>query len=209
MGDAGFRMSDYLRGAARRFRQRGGMQDRPTVVETATPFQGSVFSVRVDRLRYGDGQTHRIDVVEHPASLAIVATPSRDEIVLVRQYRHAANAFLWEVPAGSADRGESPEEAARRELREETGYSARRLRPLGAFFTSPGFCDELMHFYHAHGLEAGEQQLDEDERIDVATFSYEAAWRLVHDGQVADGKTVLALLWLESGRGEISVGFDR
>ena len=185
------------------------MHDRPTVVETDTPFHGSVFSVRVDRLRYDDGQTHRIDVVQHPASLAVIATPSRDEIVLVRQYRHAAKAFLWEVPAGSADAGESPEEAARRELREETGYRARRLRPLGAFFTSPGFCDELMHFYHAHGLEAGDQQLDEDERIEVATFSYDAAWRLVHGGQVADCKTVLALLWLESGRGEIGGVFDR
>jgi ADP-ribose pyrophosphatase len=185
------------------------MHDRPEVVESGTPFQGSVFSVRVDRLRYDDGQTHRIDVVQHPASLAIIATPSRDEIVLVRQYRHAAGEFLWEIPAGSADPGESPEDAARRELREETGYSARRLRPLGAFFTSPGFCNELMHFYHAHGLEPGEQHLDADERIEVASFSYDAAWQLVHAGRVADCKTVLALLWLESGRGEISAGFDR
>ncbi|HKU81524.1 MAG TPA: NUDIX hydrolase, partial [Candidatus Tumulicola sp.] len=155
------------------------------------------------------GAVHRVDVVEHGPSVTIIATPARDEIVLVRQFRHPAGRALWELPAGTAEPGEDPMAAAVRELREETGYRPAGIRPLGAFYSTPGFCDELVYFYHAHGLEPGEQALDEDERIEVATLSYASAWALVHSGQVADCKTVLALLWLESGRGEIGEGLGR
>lgn len=185
------------------------MSDRPAVIGTNRVFEGRVFGVRVDDLRYDDGAVHRLDVVEHGPSLAIVATPARHEIVLVRQFRHPAGRALWELPAGTAEPGEDPMAGAIRELREETGYRAAGIRPLGAFYTTPGFCDEIMYFYHAHGLEPGEQSLDEDERIEFATFSYEAAWKLVYRGEVADCKTVLALLWLESGRGEITEGLSR
>lgn len=185
------------------------MNDSPAVIGTNRVLEGRVFGVRIDDLRYADGSVHRLDVVEHGPSLAIVATPARDEIVLVRQFRHPAGRALWELPAGTAERGEDPLAGAIRELREETGYRAAGIRPLGALYTTPGFCDEIMYFYHAHGLVPGEQALDDDERIEVATFSYRAAWDLVHAGEVADCKTVLALLWLESGRGEIREGLGR
>lgn len=185
------------------------MNDRPAVIATKRVFDGRVFGIRIDELRYGDGTVHRLDVIEHGPSLAIVATPARDEIVLVRQFRHPAGQALWELPAGTAEPGEDPLAGAVRELREETGYTARSIRPLGTFYTTPGFCDEAMHFYHAHGLEPGQQALDDDERIEVATFSYRAAWELVRTGEIADCKTVLALLWLESGRGEIAQGLGR
>ncbi|MBV8530736.1 MAG: NUDIX hydrolase [Candidatus Eremiobacteraeota bacterium] len=161
-----------------------------------------MFDVRIDELRYSDGTSHRIDVVEHAASLAIVAIPSPGEIVLVRQYRHPARSTLWEVPAGVVKGGEALIEGARRELREETGYTAGRLRPIGSVWTTPGFCSEVMHFFVADELVAGEPAFDEDERIEVGSFTHQAAWRLVANG-TADAKTVLALFWLQGGEDEI------
>lgn len=184
------------------------MDELPRVVESRRAFEGRVFGVRIDRIRYPDGDEHRVDVVEHGASLAIVATPSPGEVVLVRQYRHPARAMLWEVPAGSAEPGETALDGARRELREETGFTAERIAPIGSLWITPGFCSERMHFFHAHGLSAGEPAFDEDERIEIGIFSIRAAWRLVADGG-ADAKTVLALLWLQGGEDKIGSGFGR
>ncbi len=184
------------------------MEALPQVADSQRVFQGRVFRVRVDRIRYPDGAEHRVDVVEHGASLAIVATPSRDELVLVRQYRHPARSMLWEIPAGTAEPGETVVDGARRELREETGFSAARIAPIGSFWMTPGFCSELMHFFHADELSAGEPSFDDDERIELGVFTIRAAWRLVADG-VADAKTVLALLWLQGGEDKIGSDFGR
>ncbi len=178
------------------------MDSIPRVIESHRAFNGKVFDVRVDRVEYADATTHRIDVVEHGASLAIVATPTRDEVILVRQYRHPARASLWEIPAGMSEPGEAPLDGARRELREETGYTAGRLAKIGSFWMTPGFCSEIMHFFHAEELVAGASELDEDERIEVGRFTQRAAWRLVADG-TADAKTALALFWLQGARAEI------
>jgi len=179
------------------------MEETPRVIASERRFEGRVFNVRIDEVRYEDGAQHRVDVVEHGASLAIVATTSADEVVLVRQYRHPTGALLWEVPAGSAEPGEALEDGALRELREETGYVAGRIRPIGSVWTSPGFCSEVMHFFHADRLTAGATAFDEDERIEIGVFSLDAAWRLVAAG-TADAKTALALFWLQGG--EKSVG---
>lgn len=174
----------------------------PRIVQSRRAFKGSVFAVRVDQVEYDDGSAHRIDVVEHGASLAIAATTASDELVLVRQYRHPAGTSLWEIPAGTCEPGETLPDGARRELREETGFAAGRLRRIGSFWTTPGFCSEIMHFFHADQLVEGPTDFDEDERIEVGRFSLQAAWRLVADG-AADAKTMLALYWLKGGRGEI------
>lgn len=186
------------------------MSDRPHVVQSERVFKGRVFDVRIDEVRYDDGAQGRLDIVEHGGSFAILATPGPGRLVLVRQYRHAVGAVLWELPAGTAEPGEDPLAGAARELREETGYRAGRLRPLdplGALYTTPGFCDERLYFFHAERLEPGDQDLDDDERIEVAVFSIEDAWRLVASGELADCKTVLALLWMESSRGELREAF--
>ena len=185
------------------------MSDIPQVLSTTRVFRGRVFNVRIDELSYGDGAKHRIDVVEHGASFAILAMPSPGEVVLVRQYRHAAGSMLWEIPAGRSEAGEDARSGASRELREETGYRAGRMRPLASVYTTPGFCDEILHFFHADELEAGEQALDEDERIEVRVFTFDAVWRLVADGTIADGKTVLALLWAQANPGDLAGGFPR
>jgi ADP-ribose pyrophosphatase len=184
------------------FRQAAQMQEMPLVLGSRHHFEGRVFSVRTDDVRYPDGSQHRIDVVEHGASLAIIATPSPNEVVLVRQYRHPARSLLWEIPAGTAEPRERPIDGAHRELREETGFTAGRIRPIGTVWMTPGFCSEVMHFFHADELVAGEPALDDDERIEVRSFSYQAARRLVAEG-TADAKTVLALFWLQGGEDKI------
>lgn len=184
------------------------MEDVPRVLASRRLYEGRVFNVRTDQVRYADGSEHQIDVVEHGASLAIVATPSRNELVLVRQYRHPARSMLWEIPAGTAERGELPIDGAQRELREETGYTAGRIRPIGSVWMTPGFCSELMHFFHADDLVAGEPDFDDDERIEVGSFTHQAAWRLVAEG-TADAKSILALFWLQSGKDKIGGEFGR
>jgi ADP-ribose pyrophosphatase len=178
------------------------MEEVPQLLASRRVFEGRVFNVRSDQVRYADGAEQQLDVVEHGLSLGIVATPSPREIVLVRQYRHPARSLLWEIPAGSADPGESPLDGAKRELREETGYTAGRIRPIGSVWTSPGFCSEAMHFFHADQLTPGEPSLDEDERIELGCFEIAAAWRLVAEG-TADAKTVIALFWLQGGAKKI------
>lgn len=176
------------------------MDEKPEIRSSERVFEGRVFNVRIDRIRYPDGAEHRIDVVEHPGSFTVLAMPAPHEVVLVRQYRHAVEKALWELPAGTAHPGEDPAAGAARELAEETGYRAGRMQRLGSLYATPGFCTETMHFFTAEDLAAGEQMLDEDERIDVETFTRDAAWRLVAQGEIADMKTVLALLWTESNQ---------
>lgn len=168
------------------------------IVSSTRRFSGRVFSVRTDDVRYEDGSTHEIDVVEHRGAYGIIATPSENEIVLVQQYRHPVGRSLWEIPAGTVEPDEDPQAGALRELQEETGYSAGSIRSLGTLSTTPGFCTELMHFFHASQLSAGEQQLEEDERIAVASFTLADARSLVRTGEIADAKTVLALLWMDT-----------
>jgi ADP-ribose pyrophosphatase len=177
------------------------MEELPEVVASRRVFEGRVFNVRVDAVRYTDGSEHQVDVVEHRESLAILAMKSRDEVVLVRQYRHPARAYLWEVPAGTAEPNESAIDGARRELREETGYTAGKIRRIASAWTTPGFCSEIMHFFRADELVAGDPAPDDDERIEVGTFTISAAWRLVAEG-TADAKTMLALLWLQGEEDE-------
>jgi ADP-ribose pyrophosphatase len=178
------------------------MHDSVSVVSSRRAFEGRVFDVRVDEIRYGDDPPNRIDVVEHGDSVAIAAFDERERLVLVRQYRHAVGTAVWEIPAGSVDEGENARDAALRELREETGYTAGRIELLASIYPTPGFCDEIVHVFVAHNLRAGEQALDEDERIDVKLVSPDDAWRLV-TGQVSDAKTALALLWLKAQGGQM------
>ncbi len=185
------------------------MSEIPEVVSSRAIYRGRVFSVRTDDVRYPDGKTHALDIVDHPGSYAIVATTADDRIVLVRQYRHAAGRELWEIPAGSSEPNEEHEAGALRELREETGFTAASIRPLGSMLMTPGFCTETLHFFHASALTGGEQDLDEDERITVGSFTLDEAQSLVGTGQIDDAKTLIALLWLRGPRSELVPGISR
>lgn len=180
------------------------MDVTPQVISSQQRFAGRVFRVRTDEVRFDDGLTTKLDIVEHPGAYAIIATPSRNEIVLVRQYRHATGRELWEIPAGTREPGEGTLEGALRELAEETGYRAGSARLIGSLYCTPGFCEELMQFVHADELTPGETDFDTDERIVVQNFTLDEAQRLVQSGEIADAKTVLALLWMRGSRGELA-----
>jgi ADP-ribose pyrophosphatase len=179
-----------------------GMLESVRVVSSRPAFEGRVFDVRVDEIQYTSEPPHRIDVVEHGDSVAIAALHADGSIVLVRQYRHATGGYVWEIPAGAVDPGEDARDAALRELREETGYTAARIELLASIYPTPGYCDEVVHVFVARDLQQGKRDLDEDERIDVAEVSIEQAWRLATE-QVSDAKTALALLWLKARDNEL------
>jgi ADP-ribose pyrophosphatase len=158
-------------------------------------YEGRVINLRVDEIDKPSGGRRLIEIVEHNGGAVIIALPSPNEIVLVRQYRYAAGSDLWELPAGMIDPGETPGVAAARELHEETGYTAGRIRYLWAAYSTPGFCQELLHFYVAEDLTPGEQKQDEVEQIEVRTWRLEDAWNLVEADQLRDAKTQIGLLW--------------
>lgn len=175
------------------------MAEHPKLLSSREIYKGRVFTLRVDTIQ-DEGKERKLDIVAHPGSFAIAALPSPGRLVLVQQYRHAAGTALWEIPAGTAEQGEDWEDGARRELREETGYTADTWEQLCSVFPTPGYCTERVHVYAARGLHAGPQALEEDERIDVREVSFEEAWQMQASGEIVDMKTLLALLWLDGGR---------
>lgn len=166
------------------------MNDRRRV---ETVHEGSLFNVEVLTWTDERGRSVRREVVRHPGAVVIVPVLD-DNLVMIRNYRVAVDARLWEFPAGKLESGELPERAAARELEEETGYSAKSLRKLGEFYTSPGFADELMHAFVADGLTPCGQRLEAGEDIAVEIVSRREALQMAHDGRLRDGKSIAALL---------------
>ncbi|MBI2171199.1 MAG: NUDIX hydrolase [Chloroflexi bacterium] len=173
------------------------MQPPEKTVETKRIFQGRVVGLRVDTVSLPDGGTARREVVEHSQSVTILPVDGQGNVLLERQYRKPVEAWLLEAPAGGMNEGEDPEAAARRELREETGYTARKMEHLASFYVSPGFCTELMHTYLATGLVAGRADPEEDEHIDVTFVPLCQAIKMISTGEIVDGKTIAALLLAE------------
>ena len=160
-----------------------------------------MFNVVTERVREPGGVTARRDVVRHQGSVVILAIDdSRGErrILLEKQYRHAAQQELWELPAGRINPGEAEVAAARRELREETGFTASRWKRAQRFYVSPGFLDETMSIYVARGLTRGPSQPEEDERIATRFFSLRELKRQARAGRLRDAKTLIGVLWMPS-----------
>ena len=164
-------------------------------LESSTVFTGKVFSIDRDRVRMPNGRAVTLDVVRHPPSVVLVPVPEPGQVVLVRQLRYAVNAFLWELPAGSVDEGESPEQAAVRECHEEIGQRPATLVRLAALYPTPGYCDEEMVFFRVSGLETPDEAAaqDEDEDIEVRTFELREAREMVRRGEIVDMKTIVGL----------------
>jgi ADP-ribose pyrophosphatase len=166
----------------------------PEIVTSSPIFSGRVFSVRQEVVRFPDGREATLDLIAHPGSFGIVAFTSENEIVLVRQYRHAVGEWLWEIPAGTAEPGEAALDGARRELAEETGYRCERIRELGhSFYVTPGYSNERLSLFLAEGLTPGEQSLDEDERIEVRIFRITDIKAMIASGEIHDVKTMVAV----------------
>ncbi len=160
-------------------------------------FKGRVFSVEVSRRRFPSGQRHEVAIVRHAPAVVIVPIDSGGDVVLVKQYRAALDRELWEVPAGSVDKGESEEAAARRECEEEIGRVPARIERLGAWYPTPGYCDEEMIFFRATDLQAppknSPHQPDPDEDITAQPFTLAEARAMVARGDIVDLKTAYAL----------------
>jgi ADP-ribose pyrophosphatase len=174
------------------------MTTRSTTVRRLSrtvPFTGRVFRVERDRVRLPNGRPATLDIVRHPGSVVLLPQPSRDELILIRQFRYAIGRWIWELPAGTMDPGESGRTAARRECEEEIGVSPRRLEQLGAFYPTPGFCDEIMLFYRCTDLRppAGPVHLDPDEQLEPRSFTLRGVRALIARGDVVDMKTVVGL----------------
>ena len=164
------------------------------VLDSRRVYEGRIVTLRVDRVTLGDGHQAQREVVEHAHAVAVVPVTDEGHIVMVRQYRLPAGAAMLEVPAGVIDSGESPDAAAQRELREETGQRAGRLTRLGGFWVAPGYCTEYIHVYLAEGLSESRLEADEDERIEVEVLALDDALARVDDGRIEDAKSIVGLL---------------
>lgn len=162
-----------------------------------TVYRGRVFSVDIESLRFPDGTEHDVEIVRHSRSVVVIPTQDDGRVVLIRQYRHSVRQFLWEMPAGSLDPGESPEAGAARECEEEIGLAPGRLERLGGLFPTPGYCDEEMIFFRASDLHApapdSPHKADEDEYIEVQPVTIADARLMAARGDIVDLKTAYAL----------------
>ena len=165
-------------------------------------YTGRRISVDLDEVRFPDGSVGKLEMVRHPGASAVI--PFLDpldapdpRIILIRQYRWAAEQVLWEVPAGTLDKGEAPADCAHRELREEAGVEATELRHLVTMFTTPGFTDEQIHLYAATGLTTVPTAHEADEFIETHEIRWSEVGGMIRDGRIRDGKTMAALMWVQ------------
>jgi len=166
------------------------------VLESEVVYKGRVFELRHERVAEPDGVVTVRDIVVHPGSVVVLPVFPDGTALLVRQYRHAAGRYLWELVAGSLDKpGEAVAAAAKRELLEEAGYTARRWRKLLDYFPSPGLLSECMHIFLATDLTAGTAQPEDDERIEPKRFRWAEIERMIRNGRISDGKSVAGLLY--------------
>jgi ADP-ribose pyrophosphatase len=179
-------------------KSRTAKSGRARVISSRIAYKGPVFSVTTDQVEEPGGIRARRDVIRHSGSIVILAVDderAEPRILLERQYRHAANSLMWELPAGRIDPGENPLTAAKRELLEETGYTARTWKKILYFYVSPGFLDETMTIYLARGLRAGDAQPEADEKIAVRFFDLPVAVEMAMNGRIRDAKTICGILW--------------
>jgi ADP-ribose pyrophosphatase len=158
-------------------------------------YSGKVFSVECDVVTMPNGRTTTVDIVRHSSSVVLLPIPEPGSIILIRQYRYPVNKFLWELPAGSVDQGETPEQAARRECHEEIGLLPATVVRLTSLYPTPGYCDEEMIFFRVSSLDKSDEaaHVDEDEDIEAKTFEIRDVREMVRRGEIVDMKTVVGL----------------
>lgn len=169
-------------------------------IASTRKYTGRVISLDVDHVRFPDGTTGELEIIRHPGASAVVPFLSDPagadpQLLLLKQYRYAANGTLYEIPAGRLEPGELPARCARRELLEETGCTAASIVPLTSMFTTPGFTDERIHLFLATGLTRGEAKREADEFIEVETVALSSALEMIESGAINDAKTALGILF--------------
>jgi len=176
-------------------------QEKPGLIERRPVHKGRIVDLSIDTVRFPNGKTGQLEMIRHSgaaAVLPVLSDPSAEDpqILLVRQYRYATGGYLLEVPAGRPDHeGEDWEVCARRELEEETGMVAGALTKLTAIYTTPGFCDELIHLFMATELTNGNASLDEDEFLNTEVMLLSEALEKIRDGEIQDAKTICTILY--------------
>ncbi len=167
------------------------------IVDSRLIYQGFCFRLVKDRfiLDAVPGKTVTRELVQHPGAVAIVPFADKKSIILLRQFRYSAKGDLWEIPAGTMEKGEKTLTCARRELEEETGYKASRWKRLTGFLPAPGISDEILTVYRAEGLKPGRKNLDHDEFIEHETVSMTKALAMIKNGKIRDAKSIVGILW--------------
>jgi ADP-ribose pyrophosphatase len=175
------------------------------LVSSSRLYSGRIVNLDLDTVRFPDDSIGQLEMLRHPGAAAVV--PFLDppggadpRVVLIRQFRHAADGYIWEVPAGRLDKGEPPESCAARELEEETGMRARRLERLTTIYTTPGFTDERIHLFLAEGLDPGAEHREADEFMELHTLRWAQVMEMIERGEVVDGKTLVSLLFVQALR---------
>ena len=169
-----------------------------TIEHSESVFQGMVFNVRVDQVQYPDGIVHRVDVVEHHGAVALVPIDDDGGIWFVRQYRHPAGKTLIEIPAGTIEHGEKPQDCAMRECREELGLAPDEIIPLGSVYLAPGYSTEILHIFLARGLRPAPLPPDVDEVLEPLKISCQEVQHKIQEDEIHDAKTLAGILLAQS-----------
>jgi ADP-ribose pyrophosphatase len=177
-------------------------------IKSSRVYTGKIISLDVDSVRFPDGSIGELEMIRHSGASAIVpflSDPRGEDpqVLMIRQYRYAADGYLYEIPAGRLDKGENPRDCAARELKEETGCTAEHFDHLLTIYTTPGFTDEKIHLFLATGLVAGETKHEVDEFLDLHPMRLSRALEMIEAGEIQDAKTVIGLLFaagFRSGR---------
>lgn len=171
------------------------------LLSTKRVHTGRIVSLDVDTVQFPNGTVGELEMLRHPGASAVLPfldppDTADPRVLLIRQFRHATGDYLWEIPAGRRDPGETPEQTAHRELREETGYTAAGMERLTSIWTTPGFTDEVIHLFRATGLTPGATALEDDEILDPQEVRWSAVLGMVRDGTITDCKSLSAILFV-------------
>ncbi|MEO8200121.1 MAG: NUDIX hydrolase [Gemmatimonadota bacterium] len=173
-----------------------------TLLSSERIYTGRVLNLDLDTVEFPNRSTGKLEMIRHPGAAAVLPfldDPASDnpQVVLIRQFRHATDDFVYEIPAGRLDAGESPETCAQRELEEETGYSSTVLSRLTTIYTTPGFTDERIHLFVASGLTQGQHRREADEFMEVHALPWSEVLTMIKNGKIVDGKTISTILFVQ------------
>lgn len=183
-------------------RSRGPMLRSMALISSDRRYTGRVINLDVDQVQFPDGSAGQLEMIRHPGAAAVIpfldpVTAADPRVVLIRQFRHAADGPIWEIPAGRLEPGEAPESCARRELAEEAGYEAGEWRHLTTVYTTPGFTDERIHLFLAGVLQVVPVRREWDEFLEVHTLPWSGVMEMVRSGEIVDAKTLVTLMFVQ------------